>query len=273
VAETLKRLKRIIIRYRFQVAFITRIIVVASGKGGVGKTTLVSNLAAALSGFNKNVIALDANVTTSNLGLHLGIPLYPVTLQDVLRGRANIKDALYYHPAGFRVVPADVSIKKLLIPRTEGLVDVFYKLTGDADFLLIDSAAGLGKEAKAAIEAADEMITVTNPELPALTDALKLGKFAENYETRNLGVVLNRIRNERHEIKASDVQDFLNLPLLGKVHEDISVRRAIAHKTPVVIHSPRSRSAQQFRQIAANLIGEEYKPNSLLFERLFGWLK
>lgn len=251
----------------------TRIIVVASGKGGVGKTTVVSNLAAALSGFNKNVIAVDANVTTSNLGLHLGIPLYPVTLQDVLKGRATVKDALYYHPAGFRVVPADVSIKKIMVPRTESLIDVFYKLMGEADFVLVDCAAGLGREAKAAIEAADEMITVTNPELPALTDALKLGKFAEDSETRNLGVILNRVRKEKHEVKDSEVEEFLNLPIIGKVHEDISVRKSIANKMPVVIHNPRSRSAQQFKQIAANLIGEDYKPGLFIIEKLFGWLK
>ena len=250
-----------------------RIIVVASGKGGVGKTTVVSNLAAALSGFNKNIIAVDANVTTSNLGLHLGIPLYPVTLQDVLKGKARVKDALYYHPAGFRVVPADVSIKKLMVPRTDKLIDVFYRLTGEADFVLIDSAAGLGREAKAAIEAADEMITVTNPELTALTDALKLGKFAEDYETRNLGIILNRVKNEKHEIKEKDVEEFLNLPIIGRVHEDRNVRKAIANKMPVVMHNPRARSSHQFKQIAANLIGEEYKPSFFFIDRLFGWLK
>src|SRR4030042_2598470 len=94
----------------------TRIITIASGKGGVGKTTLVSNLAAALAGFKKSVIAVDGNLTTANLGIHLGIPLYPVTLQDVLNGKARLKDALYYHDSGFRVLPADVSIEKLLSP-------------------------------------------------------------------------------------------------------------------------------------------------------------
>ncbi len=251
----------------------TRIIVVSSGKGGVGKTTLVSNLATALSELNRNVIAVDANLTTSNLGLHLGIPLYPKTIQDVLKRKAVVKDALYYHPAGFRVVPADVSLKKLMIPKTDTLLDVFYKLTGDADFVLIDSAAGLGREAKAAIEAADEMITVTNPELPALTDALKLAKLAERYETKNLGVVLNRVKNESHEISESDVEEFLNLPIIGRVHEDRNVRKAIANKTPVVMYKSGSRSAQQFRQIAARLAGEEYRPRSFLIEKLFGWLR
>ena len=88
----------------------TRIITVASGKGGVGKTTLVSNLATALANFKKSVIAVDGNLTTPNLGLHLGIPLYPVTLQDVLNGHSSLNEALYYHPAGFTVLAGLVGV-------------------------------------------------------------------------------------------------------------------------------------------------------------------
>src|SRR4030042_955156 len=143
----------------------TRVITIGSGKGGVGKTTLVSTLAAALAGFKKSVIAVDGNLTTANLGIHLGIPLYPVTLQDVLNGKAKLNDALYYHPAGFTVLPADISLRKLRLADSRELVDVFYKLVGSCDFILVDSAAGLGKEALSALEAADETIIVTNPEL------------------------------------------------------------------------------------------------------------
>lgn len=251
----------------------TRIITIASGKGGVGKTTLVANLAAALSGFKQSVVALDGNLTTSNLGLHLGIPLYPVTLQDVLDGNARIKDAMYYHSSGFRVIPADISLRRLRTVNPHELVDVFYKLIGACDFVLVDSAAGLGKEALMAIEAADELITITNPELPALTDALKLGKVASKFETKNLGVVVNRIKNEPHEIPLNSVKEFLDLELLGKVPEDPEVRKSIAAKEPVVIYNPRSTAAQHFKAIAAQLIGEKYKPKLSLGLRLFGWLR
>ena len=251
----------------------TRIICVASGKGGVGKTTVVSNLAAALAKFNKSVIAIDGNTTTSNLGLHLGISMYPTTIQDVLRGRANIRDAIYHHEDGFKVVPADVSMEKVMTPEAHKLLDVFYKLVGEADFVLIDAAAGLGKEASSSIRAADEMIIVTNPEVPALTDALKLAQMANKFETRNIGVVVNRIRKESHEFPTNQIEDFLGTPMIGEIHEDYNVRKAISDKRPIVTHSPKSISSQQFMSIAARLIGEEYKVRTPRMNKLWGWLR
>lgn len=251
----------------------TRIITVASGKGGVGKTTFVSNLATALASFKKSVIAVDGNLTTANLGIHLGIPLYPVTLQDVLNGDARLNDALYYHPAGFTVLPADISLKKLRLADTHELVDVFYKLVGGCDFIIVDAAAGLSKEALSAVEAADELITITNPELPALTDALKLGNLAEKYGTHNLGVVVNRVRGKDHEFSMEAVENFLEMPILGKIPEDDAVGRSIAKKRPVVAHSPGSPASQHVMSIAARIIGEDYKPKSNLSYRLFNWLK
>jgi len=249
----------------------TRIICVASGKGGVGKTTVVSNLATALTELEQNVVVIDSNMHTSNLGLHLGIPLYPITLQDVLKGKARTKDALYHHPNGFRVIPADISLAKRMTVKPKQLMSVIYKLIGDADFIIIDAMAGLGQEAVSAIEVADEMITVTNPELPALTDAFKLNKVAEEAETQNVGVVVNRIKKEPHEFSIEGVKEFLNLPVLALIHEDKNVRRAIGNKEPVITHRPGSKSSREFRALAKTLIsGEYHRPRYSMKQRLFG---
>lgn len=237
----------------------TRIICVASGKGGVGKTTTVANLSSALSALGQSVVAVDGNITTSNLGIHLGIPLYPTTLQDVLNGNARLKDALYYHNSGFRVLPADVSIEKLLVADTNELIDIFYKIT-DADFVLIDTAAGLGKEALSTVEAADELLTVTNPDLPSITDALKLARLAEGFETLNLGVISNRVRRRNYEVHPLEVEEFINVPLIGLVPEDENVKKSLAARTPVVHYKPNSPASREYMLIASRISGVPFKP-------------
>ena len=92
----------------------TRLILITSGKGGVGKTTLTSNLSAALTDFGEDVIAMDANLTTPNLGLHTGMHLAPNTLHDVLKGKKELKKAIYPHPYGYKIIPASMSLP---IPR------------------------------------------------------------------------------------------------------------------------------------------------------------
>ena len=251
----------------------TRILAVASGKGGVGKTTLVSNLSAALARFNRSVIAVDGNTTTSNLGLYLGIPLYPRTLQDVMKGRASVREAIYQHSDGFRVIPGDISFENIMTPNPHSMVDALYKLLGESEFVLIDTAAGLGREATSTLRAANELLVVVNPNIASITDALKVIKMAERYETVPIGVVVNKVRNEPVEIGAKEVESFLGLHVIGTVNNDYAVREAVADKSTVISHSPGSLAAQQFMSIAAGLSGDSYRIRMPFFARLFGWLK
>ena len=249
-----------------------RIITVASGKGGVGKTTFVCNLAAALARMGKGVVVVDANLTTPNLGVHLGIPLYPITLQDVLSGDAKLKEALYADKSGVKILPADMSITKLSKTTAGELVNVLYKLADGFDFVVVDSAAGLGREAVTAIEAADELITLTNPEMPAVVDALKLCKITEKLETTNLGVVINKVRNDRHEMHPQEVREFLGLDILGTIPEDKMFRRALKEKQPLVNYRPGSKASRSYRAIASTLSGVQAKKQPA-FVYMLGWLK
>jgi cell division ATPase MinD len=232
-----------------------RIIAIGSAKGGVGKTTMCANLATSLAQLGQNVIVIDGNLTTSNLGLHLGISMFPITIQDVLMKNARVNDAIYHHPLGFRVIPAAVSMDKIMVPESNDMVGVFYKLVDDADFILVDCAAGLGQESLSVVEAADELVIVTNPELPAIIDAFKLSFFADQFNTKNTGVILNKVN--RRGVSAKEVRKFLNLPILGTVPNDRAVSAAMAKRVPVVAHRPDSAVAREIGAIAARLVGKE----------------
>jgi len=252
----------------------TRIIACVSGKGGAGKTTIVANLGAALTRMGRRVVLLDANITTPNLGLHLGIPFHPITLQDVLKGNATIKDATYEHESGLRVIPAGISLRDLRGADPRNLASTLLDLLGDAEIILLDVAAGLGRETLSALEAADEIILITNPEIPAVTDALKALKLAQQMGTKVSGVVVNRTTGKKHEMRIPDVLSMLgDQELLAVIPEDINVPRSIAARTPLLYHSPSSPASKEINKLAARLIGTRYYVQEPWYRKLFGFLR
>ena len=239
----------------------TRLICVSSGKGGVGKTTVTSNLGAALTHFGADTVVLDANLTNPNLGFHIGIPLYPKTLHDVLRGDAHITEAMYIHDSGLRVVPAGLSVEDLKDTSPENLSDVLLDAVGEPDFVLIDSAAGLGNESINAIEASDEVMIVTNPNLPAVTDALKTVNIAEEAGTEVTGVVLNMVKDHDSELSTEEVESMIGYKVLMEIPDHEKVQEALAAKKPVVHHDPNHHVSERFKKVAADVHGLEYEPN------------
>jgi septum site-determining protein MinD len=237
----------------------TKIITCASGKGGAGKTTLTANLGIALAELGKNVVILDSNLTTPNLGLHLGLPLYPTNLHDVLRGKARLEDAVYEHESGLRIVPAGIALKDLKGVDARDLPNALLDLVGNTEYVIIDAAAGLGKEALAAIESADEMILVTTPELPAVTDALKAAKLAEQVGTKISGLIINRITGKSHELRTREIVSMLDTELLAEIPEDINVPQSISRKLPVLYHKPNSPASIEINRLAHRIAGEEFK--------------
>jgi len=249
----------------------TKIITITSGKGGVGKTTTAINLAAALNSFGKDVIVVDANLTTPNVGLHLGAPIVPVSLNHVLLGKAKIADAVYEHQSGTKIVPSSLSVKELRNLNHSKLKDITKKLKRMADIVIYDSAAGLGEEAIAAMEAADELIIVTNPEIPAVTDALKTSKLIEQMGKNIKGVIVTRVRNKKMEMPIANVKDMLELPILGVVPEDRNIPISVVLKDALVHTHPKSRASKAYRQIAAKLAGIDYKEKPSILSKIFNW--
>src|SRR3989344_8902048 len=130
-----------------------RVIGIFSGKGGSEKTTTATNLAAILAKkYGKTVTLVDCNLTTSHVGLHLGMYNYHVSLNHVLRNEYDVKDAIYSHHSGMKVIPASVSLNDVRGVDVDKLSDVVKKLNDTNDFILLDASPGLGREAYAAFK-------------------------------------------------------------------------------------------------------------------------
>lgn len=237
----------------------TRFVTFTSGKGGVGKTTLTTNLGAAIHKFGKDVIVVDGNMSTPNVSILLGMPRLPITLHEVMAGKAKAKEAVYLHPSGLKVMPSGLGMSHMKLKQKKHLAHVLNDFVKESDFLLIDCAAGLGREALQAIHAGDEIVIVTNPEIHALTDALKAYEYAKEIGVKPLGVVLNRVKNKDWEMTKENVEEFLELPVISIIPEDDAVKKSIALKQPLVYTYPNSPASLEIKRLAAKMIGEDYR--------------
>jgi len=240
------------------------LITITSGKGGVGKTTTAINLGAALNFFGKEVIIVDANLTTPNVGLHLGAPIVPVNFNHVLSGKAKVSEAIYEHESGTKIVPSSLSVKELRKLNYKKMKDATKKLRRMADFVIVDSAAGLGDEAISAMEVSDKLIIVTNPEIPAVTDALKAIKLAEELGKDMKGIIVTRVRGGRDEMSISNIREMLDLPILGVVPEDKNVRASVRKKDALLHVNPYSKASRAYKKIAARIADVDYQEPGLL---------
>jgi septum site-determining protein MinD len=232
---------------------------IASGKGGTGKTTVTVNLGTSLAQLGKETFILDADIGMANLGLVLGLESVPVTLHEVLAGKASVDDSIYEGPNGLKVVPSGISLQGFQNADPEKMKDVMRDLIGRSDFLLIDAPAGISKDGVVALAIADEVILVVNPELSSMADALKTKILTEMVGGKVYGAILNRAGMENTELRRHSVEDVLGVRVIDMIPEDANVRRAAAYKTPVVIKYPTSGASRAFRRIAADLAGSEYK--------------
>jgi septum site-determining protein MinD len=250
----------------------SKIIVITSGKGGVGKTTSAINLGAAINHFGGDVIVIDGNLSTPNVGIHLGSPEVPVTLNQVISKKADLFESIYEHESGLKIIPSSLSFKELKKTRPERMKELRKEFKNLADYVIIDSAAGLGNEALSVIDIADELIIITNPEMPAIADALKTIKIAEEMKKVVMGTIVTRVRKNKIEMQPETVREMLEVPILGMVPEDIDIQRALGKKDVVVHTYPKSKSARAYKEIAAKIIGIEYdsdKEKESLFERIY----
>lgn len=234
----------------------TEIISIVSGKGGVGKTTLASNLASILNKFGKRVLVIDANVSAANLGIHLGINDYPSSLQSALE---NAEEKIMFHKEGFAFMPSHLNYWKANL---KNLKLFLREYLGYADYIVIDAAAGLTEEAEHAINMADHVLVVTNPELTAISTVNMARKLLALKNKKVMGVVLNKLKGERWELNEKEIAEFLELPVIAKIPDEKRVRESIALGKTLASHAPHTKAAREMEKIACLIMGKEVPSES-----------
>ncbi len=237
----------------------TKFLAILCAKGGVGKTTTTVNLASAFLAFGRDVIAVDADFTAPNMSLHLGVPTLPHSIHDALLGTVRLSDCLYFHPSGLRIVPGNMAYESTKNINLPSFKFVLQDLQHKADIVLIDGAPGVSPEAKTVIDAVDAVIAITTPDVAAVSDARKTIKMVQEQNKPILGVIINRVRGEEHEIPAENIQTFLETPVLGVIPEDSSVRTAYQLKGPILYTHPETAIAEAYKRIAARILEEHYE--------------
>jgi septum site-determining protein MinD len=236
---------------------------ITSGKGGVGKTTLSANLGAALAMRGQRVVVIDADVGLRNLDVMLGLENRIVyDLVDVIEERCRLRQALVRHKqlSKLYLLPAAQTRDKSAV-QSEDMVRICDGLRDEYDIILIDSPAGIEQGFRYAMEPADEILIVTNPEVPAARDADRVIGLIEAEEKGPARLIINRIKPDMVErgqmLSIADVVELLAIELIGVVPEDQGVLIAANRGQPLTLSSNHSRAGHAFHNIARRLLGED----------------
>jgi len=239
-----------------------RVIVITSGKGGVGKTTTTANIGAALADKGHKVLLIDTDIGLRNLDVVMGLENRIVyDLIDVIEGRCRISQALIKDKRCQNLVllPA-AQIRDKNDVSTEQMKELIFSLKDSFDYILIDCPAGIEQGFKNAIAAADEAIVVTTPEVSATRDADRIIGLLEAAGIKNPRLVINRLRidmvKDKNMLGVEDILEILAVKLLGVVPDDENVVISTNKGEPLVYKGD-SLAAKAFKNIASRIEGVE----------------
>jgi septum site-determining protein MinD len=229
-------------------------------KGGVGKTTAVVSLGSAIASFGKKVLLIDGNISSPNLGLHLEIVDPEFSLQDVLEKKADPSQAIF-KVGNLDVLPSSIFSSINANPLL--LKEKIKALKRNYDYILIDSSPSLDNETLGAMIASDEILIVTTPDHPTLSTTLKAIKLAKQRGTPISGLILNKVHDKNFEISSTHIETTLEVPIMAVIPHDINFLRALSKFKSVVDFRPNSEATEEYKRLAATLIGEKYEPIKL----------
>jgi len=241
---------------------------VVSLKGGVGKTSVVASLGAALADLRKKTLLVDGNFSAPDLGLHLDVFNPEKTIHDVLTNKVHIKDSITELGEFLHLIPASVSSKSKI--NHFKLKDKLKNVKRKYDAIVLDSSPSLADETLSVMLASDYILVVSTPDYPTLTNTLKAVRLAKQRGTPIAGIVLNKVYNKDFELSLEDIQDASEVPVMAIIPHDVSALKAVSVAKPYPAYKPHSKGSKEYKRLAASLIGERDKPAKI--KKLWRWI-
>ena len=239
----------------------SQVIVITSGKGGVGKTTSTANIGTGLARMNKKVVLIDTDIGLRNLDVVMGLENRIIyNLVDVIEGNCRIRQALIkdkHYPNLYLLPSAQTRDKSAVSP--EQMIKLTNELRDEFDYVLLDCPAGIEQGFQNAIAGADRAFVVTTPEVSSIRDADRIIGLLEKNQIRNSSLIVNRIRMDMVRrgdmMSIDDVTEILSIPLIGAIPDDEQVVVATNQGEPVI--SLDSLAGKAYTNICKRILGLE----------------
>jgi septum site-determining protein MinD len=251
-------------------------IILCSAKGGTGKTTTAINLGVALAQRGKKVAVVDGSLTTPDISLHLAVPHYIKTLNDVVEKKATIEEATFTHKSGLKIISSSVHIDQSLKWLSDPILkNILNELKKENDYVLVDSAAGLDFTAIGVIKTADELLVIVNPEISAVINSYKSVLAGKKHGIKATGMIINKHKKFKNELGEDEIFSVMgrNIPLLGKIPEDTAIQMSQRKSETLMDFAPNSNASNEFQKIAAIIAGEKFKEQESILEKIFSFFK
>ncbi len=225
-------------------------ILIITGKGGAGKTTIATNLALALHRLKYDPILVDGNLHNPHVHVHFGIDdeKMPVSLHDVLNGKESIHKAIYEHESGLKLVPNKHTLKGFDLERSHHIKEL--KLHNN---IVVVDGPSLGYELNNIMKICDDFLLIVNPEKSSVHDAMKIKRLAVHKGLFPMGIIVNKYYNNKNDLKNEEIEKAIELPIIGKIRYDNDVLWALGKNSPLIHLNPHHHISKEIYKMASEL--------------------
>jgi len=227
----------------------SRVLAVASGKGGVGKTTTAVALGACAAAAGRSAVVVDTDLGMGNLGTMVGLADAHPTVHDVLAGAADVDDAVHEAPGGFDVLPGSTALDEYAEADPAGLRDVVEALRSRYDLVVLDTGAGLSHDTVLPLGLADEVLLVTTAADIAVANTATTREVAARLGADVRGVLVTSATGD-----VATVRDRVDAPVLGTIPRDKAIVAASDAGVPITVHAPESPAARAYAEFVASVL-------------------